>query len=259
MRYAINPTNMKLVKDAAWAALPQVGSSHLSEALAAGFGYKTNASLQSALKASTVTVEFNEGAFAGRLRTVAPSVPYTLGLMFPVLASIPEIQTRLKHLTVSKVTAIIGLVEAANQRQSGSGARRLSIGAGGNADAVVDAILRGPSPAVIDLYSAIKALNHDELMELMGLMWIGRDYDGTFEDAVSHAYRNSDAGDVMYIAEKRPVLAKYLRGGLAKIGFHVVSERASNSMAAPAITKHSDACPNLGVFSDLLIGSQIPY
>ncbi|GLR80257.1 hypothetical protein HUE56_06565 (plasmid) [Azospirillum oryzae] len=94
MRYLINFDNLKLVKVAARAALPEVGSSHLSEALAAGFGYKNNAALRKALKDGTATLGFDDSAVAPRLAVVGASIVYSPGLLASVLTSVPSIQVR---------------------------------------------------------------------------------------------------------------------------------------------------------------------
>jgi hypothetical protein len=55
-------------------------------------------------------------------------------------------------------------------------------------------------------------------MELMALMWIGRDRENDFGEAVKYAHKNADKGDVDYIAEKSSALPTYLRNGLKQIG-----------------------------------------
>jgi hypothetical protein len=69
------------------------------------------------------------------------------------------------------------------------------------------------------LVQKISALSHDARMELMALMWIGRDFEGTYNEAVKYAHQHSDEGDVNYIAEKSPALPTYLKNGMKKIGF----------------------------------------
>jgi hypothetical protein len=64
-------------------------------------------------------------------------------------------------------------------------------------------------------YGYVQSLNHDARMELMALMWIGRDFEGSFADAVRYAYQNSDDGDILYIVEKSPDLSAYLSRGLS--------------------------------------------
>jgi len=54
-------------------------------------------------------------------------------------------------------------------------------------------------------------------MELMALMWIGREPDWAFDDALAYAYKNSNDGDVEYIAGKAMGLSIYLHKGLALI------------------------------------------
>jgi hypothetical protein len=55
-------------------------------------------------------------------------------------------------------------------------------------------------------------------MKLMALMWVGRGDQDDFANAVEYAHKNSDNGDVPYIAEKSPALPTYLRNGLEDIG-----------------------------------------
>jgi Protein of unknown function (DUF3775) len=64
------------------------------------------------------------------------------------------------------------------------------------------------------LVRLLSSLSHDALMELMALMWIGRDGEGEFDDVLEYAHKNSDGGNVSYIAEKWPALPTYLRDGL---------------------------------------------
>jgi hypothetical protein len=68
------------------------------------------------------------------------------------------------------------------------------------------------------LKQEIAGLSYDARMELMALMWIGRDFDGDYDAALAHARKSSDEGDVDYIADKSPALPTYLRDGLKKIG-----------------------------------------
>ena len=67
------------------------------------------------------------------------------------------------------------------------------------------------------LVQNISALNRDARMELMALMWIGRDFEGTYNEALEYAHQNSDVGDVQYIAAKSPALPTYLKSGMKKI------------------------------------------
>lgn len=61
---------LKLVKVAAKGLSTDIGSSHLSEAIAAGFGYRTNSSLQAALERGSITVELSASAFTDRLASL---------------------------------------------------------------------------------------------------------------------------------------------------------------------------------------------
>ncbi|GJD93090.1 hypothetical protein OCOJLMKI_0277 [Methylobacterium iners] len=68
------------------------------------------------------------------------------------------------------------------------------------------------------LVDAVSKLTHEERMELMAVMWIGRDFDGSFEDALAYAHERSDEGDVGYITDKTLGLSAYLRTGREKVG-----------------------------------------
>jgi len=68
------------------------------------------------------------------------------------------------------------------------------------------------------LKQEIAGLSDDARMELMALMWIGRDFEGDYDAALAHARKSSDEGDVDYIADKSPALPMYLRDGLKKVG-----------------------------------------
>ena len=69
-----------------------------------------------------------------------------------------------------------------------------------------------------EFVALLSALGHHARMEFMALMWIGRDFDGDFDDALKYARENSDNGDVPSIAEKSPT---YLRNELQAIGLLV--------------------------------------
>lgn len=62
--------SLKLIKLAAKSLSTGIGSSHLSEAIAAGFGYRTNISLQTALERGSITVELSDSAFRDRITSI---------------------------------------------------------------------------------------------------------------------------------------------------------------------------------------------
>ena len=68
------------------------------------------------------------------------------------------------------------------------------------------------------LVQKISALSHDARMELMALMWIGRDFEGGYNEALKDAHKKSGEGDVKYIAGKSPALPTYLKNGMKKVG-----------------------------------------
>ena len=70
-----------------------------------------------------------------------------------------------------------------------------------------------------ELEHAIAPVSYDARMELMALMWLGREREEwNFGDAVTYAKKHSDQGDVRYITEKAPSLPLYLREGMRKTG-----------------------------------------
>jgi hypothetical protein len=72
MPMVLTPHTLKLVKVAATGLSAGIGSSHLSEAIAAGFGYRTNSSLQAVLEHGPVTVELSDAEFRDRLSSLGP-------------------------------------------------------------------------------------------------------------------------------------------------------------------------------------------
>ena len=113
----------------------------------------------------------------------------------------------LKNLTIKQIEEIITTAEQLNAKHLPSD--------------------RGVSPGSHDfrpymkdrkmLVQNVADLTHDARMELMALMWIGRDFDGTFMEALKYAHENSDQGDVGYITDKSSALPTYLRKGLKKL------------------------------------------
>ena len=112
----------------------------------------------------------------------------------------------LKNLTLEQVEEIISAAEAWNAKHpSGHSSTKEALD--------IRAFAEDRKPLV----QKISELSHDARMELMALMWIGRDFDGTFDDALKYAYENSHEGDFGYIADKSPALPEYFRKGLAAL------------------------------------------
>ena len=117
----------------------------------------------------------------------------------------------LKSLTLDEINAIIRAARVLNAKHSPSET-------GIDASAITTEEIEAYNEDEAPLVGLLSALSHDALMELMALMWIGRDFDGDFNDALSYAHENSDSGSVPYIAEKSSALPIYLRNGLQMIG-----------------------------------------
>lgn len=70
MPVVLTHNTIKLIKLAAKDLSTGIGSSHLSEAIAAGFGYRTNISLRTALDHGPTVVEVSDPAFRDRLTSL---------------------------------------------------------------------------------------------------------------------------------------------------------------------------------------------
>jgi Protein of unknown function (DUF3775) len=117
----------------------------------------------------------------------------------------------LKALTVQQIEGIISAAERLNAKYPPS-----EHGISLTDPHALDDVISYANDS-IELKREIKGLSHDARMELMALMWIGRDREeNDFNAAVEHDRKNSDAGDVEYIAEKAPSLPLYLREGMKK-------------------------------------------
>jgi hypothetical protein len=68
MKSTVTLTDIEHMKDALRASLPDVKSSHRTEALARGLGWATNASMRAALAAAPAETSSDEGAFLSYLR-----------------------------------------------------------------------------------------------------------------------------------------------------------------------------------------------
>jgi len=117
----------------------------------------------------------------------------------------------LKFLTLDEINAIIRAAAALNAKHPSS---ETGIDASEITAEEIEAFSEDEEPLV----GLLSALSHNALMELMALMWIGRDFDGDFDDALAYAHKNSDSGNVPYIADKSPAPPTYLRNGLQMIG-----------------------------------------
>lgn len=85
------------------------------------------------------------------------------------------------------------------------------------ADAIVKQILSSGDVEQQSLYPALQGLTREKRSELLALMLLGRDWRGTFEEAVERAEEMPDEAQVGYISEKSPVLAKYLCKGQERL------------------------------------------
>ena len=84
------------------------------------------------------------------------------------------------------------------------------------------AILEGTpdNPTEQELLAALDALDDDQRIEILALMWLGRgDFDRSeWPDALSQAQEIHNAGETGYLVGT-PLLADYLEEGLAALGY----------------------------------------
>ncbi|HXZ00453.1 MAG TPA: DUF3775 domain-containing protein [Stellaceae bacterium] len=204
------------LKRRAHAMAPQITSSKLAEVLSAGLGYSTHAALIADMsKIGWIEREVDDAKAAQR--AAALGVAARAGLMAALEAQESE---RPVSLTAADVRDIIRLAETCN-REDAEKMRNLD-GSGVYTMSQLQAVgLLESSDAQDALVTRIGALTRPALMELITLVWIGRDGDeGDVDDwqaNLAHAYERSDEGDVIYIAEKRDALPRYLAEGMRLI------------------------------------------
>jgi hypothetical protein len=89
-------------------------------------------------------------------------------------------------------------------------------------DKEVDVLEAGDDATLQELQAALTALNVDEQLDLVGLMWLGRGDFGTFADARQQAADMTDKHIPRYLVGT-PQLGDYLEEGLATLGISLES------------------------------------
>jgi hypothetical protein len=89
-------------------------------------------------------------------------------------------------------------------------------------DKEVDVLEAGDDATLQELQAALTALNVDEQLDLVGLMWFGRGDFGTFADARQQAADITDKHIPRYLVGT-PQLGDYLEEGLATLGISLES------------------------------------
>jgi len=84
-------------------------------------------------------------------------------------------------------------------------------------DKEVDVLEAGGDATLQELEGALTALNDDEQLDLVGLMWLGRGEFGTFAEARQQAAKMTDKHIPRYLIGT-PKLGDYLEEGLAALG-----------------------------------------
>jgi hypothetical protein len=117
----------------------------------------------------------------------------------------------LKHLKETEIQAIIVAAEHNNAAHPPS---KLGITLEEGLE-----MLGRPNPTRKVLEETIRSLSQEARSELAALIWFGRgdSIETDFAEHLARAKRNSDEGDVNYIAEKSPALPTYLRAGLDRL------------------------------------------
>jgi hypothetical protein len=89
-------------------------------------------------------------------------------------------------------------------------------------DKEVDVLEAGDDATLQELEGALTALNEDEQLDLVGLMWLGRGEFGTFAEARQQAANMTDKHIPHYLIGT-PQLGDYLEEGLAALGISLES------------------------------------
>jgi hypothetical protein len=117
----------------------------------------------------------------------------------------------LKHLKESEIQAIITAAEHNNAAHPPS---KLGV-------TLVEGLelLDRPDPTREFLEETIRSLSQEARLELLALTWFGRgdSIETDFAGHLAHAKRNSNDGNVNYIADKSPALPTYLMAALERL------------------------------------------
>jgi len=89
-------------------------------------------------------------------------------------------------------------------------------------DKEVDVLEAGDDATLEELGGALAALNEDEQLDLVALMWLGRGEFGTFAEARQQAADMTDKHIPSYLIGT-PQLSDYLEEGLAALGISLES------------------------------------
>ncbi|CAA7616090.1 hypothetical protein MTBLM5_190018 [Magnetospirillum sp. LM-5] len=112
MPVALTHDSLKMIKRATMDFIQGVGSSHLSEAIASGMGYRTNISLKTALAQGAVITEIDDEAFNGRLRALGHSAldgaPLSAALHEATLRRIRKVADQFPRMTLNGLNPSIG-------------------------------------------------------------------------------------------------------------------------------------------------------
>jgi Protein of unknown function (DUF3775) len=195
---------------------PQIPSSKLAEILSSGLGYGTHAALRSDMARAGWIERKPDDAKAAQ-RAAALGIVAPAGLMASLEAREPDGPV---SLTAADVRDIIYLAEACNRESAGK--MRDLDGSGVytfSQLAKVGLLERTDAEEAVE--SRIGALKKPALLELMALVWIGRERVAVNADHwrahLANARRIHNEGSVSYIAEKSPALPKYLAAGMRLI------------------------------------------
>ena len=86
----------------------------------------------------------------------------------------------------------------------------------------MDVLEAGGDATLQELEAALTALNDDEKLDLVGLMWLGRGEFGTFAEARQQAANMTNKHIPRYLIGT-PKLGDYLEEGLAALGISLKS------------------------------------
>jgi hypothetical protein len=105
----------------------------------------------------------------------------------------------------------------------------------------------GSDPVITELTSFIRALNEDEQLDLVALMWLGRG-DGTIDEwdelrsraiEARGEYRNARTETARYLLGE-PMLGDFLADGLDAFGIDWTDEQTSADSSSPSERSEDD-------------------
>jgi hypothetical protein len=218
--YPVSLSSFARLKLICWPMCPEIKSSHLSEILAAGFGFSTHAALRSRASDIPVELEWDDESAASRAGSLQSAALPQRVVEHPLVTMLGV----LKYINVWQLERLAG-----KEIQSTDDHLK-SKPLGGLADAAAHpASTDGPGRSRRDLYQMVLAFSQEQLWEVQAVMWIERelhpnDDSWRLQPLFEYARDSHDEGSYGYVASKLG-LGKYLRMGLDALAKRCTTEK----------------------------------